>query len=139
MEPCTKKKHVSSKQKLMLLYMILLVCYKTSACNCFHSLCMLACLFYDSYEHFPSSLQSCQANILHHFEGFEKKILACAQLSCSPQKKSGRERLCYGGINRVPWRVVSPECLGNDLIGVHKNYFNLFYIIPRLCFDWLKF
>ena len=42
-------------------------------------------------------------------------------------------------LNRVPRRVVSPECVGNDLIGFHKNYFNLFCIIPKPCFDWLKF
>ena len=48
-----------------------------------------------------------------------------------PSKKSGRERLCYGGGNRVPRRVVSLECVGNDLIGFHKNYFNLFCIIPK--------
>ena len=57
----------------------------------------------------------------------------------APLKKSGRERLCYGGVNRVPRRVVSPECVGNDLIGFHLNYFNLFCIIPKPCFDWLKF
>ena len=66
------------------------------------------------------------------------KILTCHSL-CTvvplPSKKSGRERLCYGGGNRVPRRVVSPECVGNDLIGFHKNYFNLFCIIPKPCFD----
>ena len=56
-----------------------------------------------------------------------------------PSKKSERERLWYDGINRVPRRVVSPECVGNYLIGFHLNYFNLFCIIPKRCFYWLKF
>ena len=35
--------------------------------------------------------------------------------------------------------MVSPECVGNDLIGFHVNYFNLFCTTPKPCFDWLKF
>ena len=82
-------------------------------------------------------LKECTLNIYDYYFVVWSKSSLCTAVPL-PSKKSGRERLCYGGGNRVPQRVVSPECVGNDLIGFHLNYFNLFCIIPKPCFDWPK-